>query len=313
MYEHITLKDIKNWMNINSADDDSILDLLRPAVKDMVERYTSHMFVSRVATEYYNGDKTRGLLVHQYPIYSITTLHDDTGHDYASGDLISSDDYRIFYDVGKVELTNDETSFARGQQNIKIVYWHGYSRFHVVDEANNYIDITDSGGTAAVEFAARSVEQNTIYLGYTAEELASTLQTALNADATLAGTFTVTYNHQTQKFTIASDTNFTILWSTGASKSKSCGLLMGFNVTEDDAPASTKIYTSDDAKTGVPEDIQVANLEIIHFLYEQSKQGKGYLTHKRVSMPHGEGDMSLMKDIPDEAKRVLDNYRRVYR
>ncbi len=318
MYEIITLADAKSWLNVSGTSKDTFLETLRDVTTRMIEDYTGHPFVTRQYTEYYDGRNETDVLLDHYPVYveldnsgnvSNITMYDDTDRDWTSSDLIDPDDYVIDPDIGRIRLYNEESSFANGRQNIKVTYWAGYSRFHVVDEQNNYIDITDAGGTAAVEIAEND-DQQTTWKGYSAESLASTLQTALNANATLSGTFTVTYSHITQKFTIASTLAFTIDWSTGASSAKSLGTLMGYVTSADDIGGSS--YTSDNAVIGLPSDIHMAAGKLIYRLYDESKHGSSTQEQKSKTIAQG-GTLAFVKNaLPDDVKMILDKYVRCF-
>jgi hypothetical protein len=75
-------------------------------------------------TEYHSGDGATGyFLTNEWPINSVTSLHDDTDRNYTSGYLIDTDDY-VWYEDGLVRL--DSGVFNGGQKNIKIIYTAGY-------------------------------------------------------------------------------------------------------------------------------------------------------------------------------------------
>jgi hypothetical protein len=77
-------------------------------------------------------------------------------------------------------------------------------------------------------------------------ELASALQTSMNAQGA-ADTFTVTYSNSTGKFTIASSgSTFSLLWNTGTNTANTIGDKIGFLTAADDTSALT--YTSDNAQ-----------------------------------------------------------------
>lgn len=67
------------------------------------------------------------LFVDEYPIVAVASLHDDVDRVFGSTDLIATGDYIVSGDDGMVELYDDETSFAKGKRNIKIIYTGGYN------------------------------------------------------------------------------------------------------------------------------------------------------------------------------------------
>lgn len=78
--------------------------------------------------------------------------------------------------------------------------------WYPIDSTNNSLTVTDGGGTSAVVLTQPST--------WSGNGIATMLQTALNADATLSATYTVTYNASTAKFTIAANGNFTLKFAT---------------------------------------------------------------------------------------------------
>lgn len=74
---------------------------------------------------------------------------------------------------------------------------------------------------------------------YTGQTLAAHVNAVLDA---AGGTYTVTYDEATAKFTIASATAFSLLWLSGANLTNNAGALLGFGRTADSAGAIT--YTS---------------------------------------------------------------------
>lgn len=92
----------------------------------MLERYIGRQIKARDYTEYQDGDGSDRVLVDQWPIISIASLHSDADRDFTSETLIDTTDY-ISYAEGRIELVSDEGNFPEGEQNIKIVYNAGYA------------------------------------------------------------------------------------------------------------------------------------------------------------------------------------------
>ena len=306
MYNLIGIDTAKRFMKIDSNQYDDILNDLLSMTSRSIEQYCSKRFVTRQFTEYQNGNGKKFLLTNFYPIYSVTSVHDDPDHDYGSNYLLSSDDYSIFYDTGEIRLTESEYKFMKGQQNVKIIYTAGYSRFDVVDESNNYIDVTEAGSSYATEISANTLT-NTKYVGYSAEALATAVAAALNANVNLAYTYTVTYNHKSQKFTIGSSSAFTINWLTGTNTKKSIGYLMGF--TNSDTGSATS-HESDFTVTGIPNDLQLAACQVLAYHYDDSKEGRGLTRTSKQVFPAGQGTEEFVQDLPRTTRRILDSYRR---
>ena len=81
----------------------------------------------------------------------------------------------------------------------------------------------------------------------TPHELASALQTSMNA-AGSSDTFTVSYSNSTGKFTLSTNgATLSLLWNTGTNTANTIGDKIGFSVAADDTGALT--YTSDNAQS----------------------------------------------------------------
>lgn len=113
-----------------------------------------------------------------------------------------------------------------------------------IDSTNKYIDLNISGyggGTYVATLTGRN---------YTGATLATEIKTQLDATGSSL-TFTVTYSESTQKFTIAANGSFNILWKTGTHGSDNSddhvGTLLGFDDSADDS--SLQSYVSDIASS----------------------------------------------------------------
>lgn len=95
---------------------------------------------------------------------------------------------------------------------------------------------TDSGGAATITYTdGKNTHVSISSVLSTVNDFALRLQTTLNANATLAGTYTVTFSPTTQKYTIAANQTFAITLDTVGAK------VLGF--TSNKSGANT--YTSD--------------------------------------------------------------------
>lgn len=123
--------DVKAWLGITDTSKDDLIDRLVNAAYKLLESYIHHPLLAADYTEYYDGDNTNSLVLRNYPIISITSIHDDTGRDFASDSLIDST-YYIYENnsndrMGEVRLWQGVDYFAKGVQNVKIVYRAGYA------------------------------------------------------------------------------------------------------------------------------------------------------------------------------------------
>ena len=322
MYEIVSLADIKSWLGITGSSQDDLFNQFRQAVTLIVENYIGKKVVTRQFTEYYDGTGMSKLLLRNYPVYVVydtttlpeeptnITVHDDIDREFDDTTLIDASDLIVYPDIGQIGLYDDEASFYKAVQNVKVEYWAGYTRFNVISGQNNYLDVKEGSGSEINIAIDEAKTRGTVWPGYSAEDLASAIQSALNDDSNTALTYTVTYSHVTQKFTVAATGTFSLLFSTGTNSSKSMATLLGFS--GDDKTGSSS-YTSDDVVIGVPDDLTLACQQIVDQMWQQAASGKGLLLQLSKSLPNGMGAMrNIVDELPPIARNILDFYRREY-
>ena len=120
----IVKAEVKEFLGIEETDDDDLIDDLITRKEAEEQNRIDRQLEAADYTEFYDGDNSDTLLLNNYPINTITSLWDDTSRDYATGDLIDPDDIFIYSVEGKIVL--DGIHFAKGNQNIKIIFNAGY-------------------------------------------------------------------------------------------------------------------------------------------------------------------------------------------
>jgi|ERR1044071_1695302 hypothetical protein len=126
----ISLAQAKTFLKIPNAttSEDSFLESLINNVSSLASRYCARTFVSTAFTEYYDGDGSDKLYLRNYPIVSIANLYDDLLRTFGADSAIDiTNDVLIHAGAGIVQLWNNESAFAKGKANIKIVYNAGYA------------------------------------------------------------------------------------------------------------------------------------------------------------------------------------------
>lgn len=121
-----TRANVKTWLSINDTNHDTIIDSLILAVDSFVNQYCNRTIEAAAYTHYLDGDGSKELMLPEYPINSITSIHDDTERSFGSSALIASTDYVFYKESGRVVL-HKGGYFTCGFQNIKVVYNAGYS------------------------------------------------------------------------------------------------------------------------------------------------------------------------------------------
>ena len=132
----ITLDDVKNYMQIDDDTQDAQILQMIVSVQAQVTKKISRNLESSEHTEYHDGDGTHILLVKEFPITAVASLHDDPERVYGDDTLISVDDY-MFKDVdgGKPGAIRLEIGFFyKAMQSIKVVYTGGYTQSTVPED-----------------------------------------------------------------------------------------------------------------------------------------------------------------------------------
>lgn len=124
-----TVANFKINFNIKSTftDHDTMIQNLITQKSKRCSEYCGRKFAARSLTEYYNGELSDTLLLNEYPVNSITSIHDDNDRSYGADTLISSDDYVLINGGldGIVKL--DGAILGDGLNNVKIIYNAGYT------------------------------------------------------------------------------------------------------------------------------------------------------------------------------------------
>ena len=122
-----TLANVKAFKNVTASDHDAELLRLIPAVDAFIASHCNRVLEQATVTEYYSGRSGQTTLrLRQYPVTSITSLHDDVERVYGADSLLAAGDY-VLTDAkaGLVQL--DGLTFEEGLNNIKIVYVGGFA------------------------------------------------------------------------------------------------------------------------------------------------------------------------------------------
>lgn len=123
-----TAANLKAFKNITASEHDAEFARLIPVVDQFIAQYCNRATLEQTTvTEYHSaraGQMT--LKLRQYPVASITSLHDDVDRIYGADTLLAATDYVLEDEqAGIVQL--DGTSFNEGLKNVKVVYVAGYA------------------------------------------------------------------------------------------------------------------------------------------------------------------------------------------
>ncbi len=119
------------------AADATITQILITAASVWANSYTSRILARQTFTETYDGDGSDILFLDNYPISSITTVHQDSDRVFGSDTLIASTDYLTYADNRK--LVGIGTRWFKDVQTIKVVYVAGYLIGSIPDDLVNAV------------------------------------------------------------------------------------------------------------------------------------------------------------------------------
>ena len=293
---------LKEYLDLSGTGEDDFLDGVINAVTAIFEDYCNRKFTEQRYIEYYDGDGHDVLFVNNLPIVKIESLYDDTERDFASTDLIDSDDILVYNEDGMIRLYDDEAYFVKAVQNIKIDYWAGYKTLEVFSEENDKLDWKEGSGS---ELTA------TLTAGrYNVQELADHIKTQMEAVTGVTKTYIVKFDRGDNHFTIeASDASqLTFLWSTGTNASTNCGWLLGFDTSADDE--NVTIAESDYPIFPLPQDLIQACKEQCAWIRKQSYKKDGLIGITSKSVAGQSISQSFVRDaLLPSVQSVLDKYR----
>lgn len=117
-------------LKIDSANtsETSILEDLINRASSFANKFTGRQLLQASFAEYYDGDGSGELMLNNYPIQSVTTVHDDPNRDFgASSLLVVDDDYVLDTAGGIILAMAGHPAFLSGRRSIKVVYSAGYA------------------------------------------------------------------------------------------------------------------------------------------------------------------------------------------
>ena len=91
----------------------------------LLNSLTNRKLKARALTEYYDGDGSDIILLRERPCNSVTYLYDDPERSWGATTVVTSTDYTVITEEGKIIGTG--TSFSTGYKVLKIIYNGGLS------------------------------------------------------------------------------------------------------------------------------------------------------------------------------------------
>ncbi len=122
----VSVDQAKEYLKITSEEEDGIVENLINRASAWANDFTKRLLLSRSLTEYYDGEGGTELLLTQYPVTTVTTVHDDPLRAFGANTLVAASDYYVDAEAGRVRLLNG-VAFLTGVASIKAAYTAGYA------------------------------------------------------------------------------------------------------------------------------------------------------------------------------------------
>lgn len=121
-----TLVQVKEYLQISGSTHDANLTALVARAERAVKSFTRRELEAPGSdvTEDHDGKLDDTVFLNEFPIVSVTSIHDDSERAFGSETLIDPSDYAIASEEGYVELISGV--FSQGVQNVRVKYKGGY-------------------------------------------------------------------------------------------------------------------------------------------------------------------------------------------
>lgn len=137
IYDLTTIAAVKTLTGVASADD-AITQTLITKASVYANDYTGRILAQQSPfTETYDGDGSNILFLDNYPITSVTTVHQDSDRVFGSDTLVPSTDYLTYADNRK--LVGIGTRWFKDIQTIKVVYVAGFAIGSIPEDLVNAV------------------------------------------------------------------------------------------------------------------------------------------------------------------------------
>lgn len=160
----ITKEDIKQHNDIDTNEDDELLDLYINGITEFLENKIGREIEKNEHTEYFNGDEIGGcVILKNSPVVSITSFQYRTG---SYSDPTWNDFNEDYYQLDEDGIIEVDTMYS-GKRNIKVVYNAGYD-----DDDEDYESIPYSLKLAAMKLVSK-IYNKKLSEGYKVEEVSN--------------------------------------------------------------------------------------------------------------------------------------------
>lgn len=111
-----------------TTSEDTVLEDLINRASAHANKHTGRQLLLARFTEFYDGDGSDELMLNNYPVGTLTSVHDDPLRDFAAGSLlVVDDDYILDAAAGIISAMSGHPAFLKGKATVKVVYTAGYA------------------------------------------------------------------------------------------------------------------------------------------------------------------------------------------
>lgn len=123
----ITLAEAKQFLNESGTDSDAVLAMLINDISGLIADHVGKDLISKVRTEYYDGDGSDTLILLHRPVTSVSAIYIDNNRVFGSDTLVAASDYIVKKETGFIKAWYLFGSWYCGNANIKVVNTAGYT------------------------------------------------------------------------------------------------------------------------------------------------------------------------------------------
>jgi len=116
-----SMDDVKLGLLIDGDGDDALIAQLQSGADGYVETYCGRAFGGGTFTEYFAGG-SRVLLLRQYPVLAVASVHVDAFGDFGSQNLRDPQTYIIHPERGAIESQNGAFLTAQYPRAVRVIY-----------------------------------------------------------------------------------------------------------------------------------------------------------------------------------------------
>lgn len=129
-----TLANVKEYLDITGTGDDTLLSNLIARATRFLQDHFGRQILQATYTEFYDGRGSPQIMVREWPIVTVTSLHESIEQTWDASTLIAAGDYLIDLRLGRVRLKAG--IFFPSFQGVRLIYDGGYATVpHSIEHA----------------------------------------------------------------------------------------------------------------------------------------------------------------------------------